>query len=124
MPQNRPYPADQGPLMVKATFTDKDGVQTTTMFDWNKREDVRTFAARSDANIRAGGTTTLGQLTNETLYESCPKCGGATTYIGRNARMCNREVCSHTFEAKPVQQTKPPPAWYPRGLLQQPLDIR
>lgn len=124
MPQNRPYPTDQGPLMVKATFTSKDGVQTSTVFDWNKREDVRTFAARSDINLRAGGSTLLGQLTNDTLYEACPKCGGATTYIGRNARICFREACSHTFEAKLVQQTKPPSAWFPSSLLQQPLDIK
>lgn len=77
MPQNRPYPVDQGPLMVKATFTDKDGVQTTTVFDWNKREDVRTFAARSDAHVRAGGTTTLGQLTVESI--ACPHCKGLFT---------------------------------------------
>lgn len=125
MPQNRPYPTDQGPLMVKATFTSKDGVQTSTVFDWNKREDVRTFAARSDINLRAGGATLLGQMAAAKAdVVLCPSCNQpAAIVLGEyvcHDRGC--PVCLITL--KPVQQTRPPPAWFPHALLQQPLDIQ
>lgn len=57
--QNRPYPA--GVLMVRATLTVR-GIPSSWEFNWNDRESVRRFAADSDRCIRAGGTTTVEQV--------------------------------------------------------------
>lgn len=59
--QNRPYTAET--LMVRATITDKEGVDYVHDFNWNDRESVRRFAADSDRAIRMGYRTSLAPIT-------------------------------------------------------------
>jgi hypothetical protein len=56
--QNRPYLNQTLEVVAVLTFPDYRG-SVTLRFDWNDRNEVRSFARQSDECIRAGGSTTL-----------------------------------------------------------------